>query len=153
MLSYILISIIFYFYYVNNQLSVEVQELKKIKEINIDLYKKLKTTLEDKSQVLNIKVGNKRKIVPVDDIYWIEADDYCAKVHLADNSSYSMRVSLNSLENTLDDKFIRVHRKAIVNMSMIKEYNLSQKPSLILKDNTAIPVSKSKIKKVKVFLA
>lgn len=152
-LGYILISIILYFYFLNKQLLVEVQELSEIKQINIELYDQLKTSHKDRSQMLNVKIGNKRKIIPIDEIYWIEADDYCAKVHLVNNSSYSMRISLNNLENILDDKFLRVHRKSIVNMSMIKEINLSQKPNLTLKNNTVISISKSKIKKVKDFLA
>ena len=152
-LGYILISIILYFYFINKQLLVEVHDLSEIKEINADRYKKLRNTFKDKSQILTIKVGNRRKIIPVNEIYWIEADDYCAKLHLVNNASYSMRISLNSLEKTLGSEFLRVHRKSIVNMSMVKEFDLSQKPCLTLKNSTTISISKSKIKKVKDFLA
>lgn len=152
-LGYIAITIILFLNYSKELLQVEVQELIELKSINEHLYKKLSAVNTDKAKVLNIKVGNKRKIIPVDKITWLEADDYCVNVHTIDNPSYSMRTSLKSLEEKLSNQFLRVHRKAIVNMKVVKELELKGNPVLVLNDSKKIPVSKSNLKKVKDFIA
>lgn len=151
-LGYIAITIILFLSYSKDLLQVEVLELIELKKSNDKLYHQLKSANTDKTKVLNIKVGNKRKIIPVDIITWLEADDYCVIVHTVDNPSYSMRSTLKSLEEKLGDNFLRVHRKGIVNMSMTKEFNLASNPHLVLKDNQEVLVSKSKLKEVKEFL-
>ena len=151
-LGYIAITIILHFYFINAQLQIEVQTLADLKQQNQELYQQLSTKIEDKASILNIKIGNKRKIIPVKDIYWIEADDYCVKVHTKATQSYTMRSSLKALEVKLDNNFLRVHRKAIVNMAFAKEINLSQSPVLVLENNIEVAVSKSKPKLVRDFV-
>ncbi len=151
-LGYIAISIILQLYFENEKLQIKVQELSELKLTNAKLFKKLNSTIDEKTTVLNIKIGNKRKIIPVEDIGWIEADDYCVKVHTTANGSYTMRSSLKALEEKLSSNFLRVHRKAIVNMSFAKELHMSGSPNLILENNMHIPVSKSNLKTVKDFL-
>ena len=152
-LGYIAISIILHFYFLNEKLQFQVQTLSELKDINFNLYKKLKSEINDKTTILNIKIGNKRKIIPIQEIIWIEADDYCAKVHLTNGKSYSMRSSLKALEEKLQKPFLRVHRKAIVNMDSVKEFNSSEAPFLMLKNNDEVPVSKNNLKVVKEFIS
>lgn len=152
-LGYISVAIILHFYYANKQLQVEVLALGELKKVNADLYEKLSTTFTDKTSVLNIKIGKNRKIIPVDEIYWIEADDYCVRVHTFNSAAYAMRISLKALEQKLDHNFIRVHRNAIVNMKMVKELQNGETQKLILKDQTEVAISKSKLKSVKEFLS
>lgn len=151
-LGFIAIAIMSYLYFTNIQLLIKVEELGELKKTHAKLYQQLATEIDDKSTILNIKVGNKRKIIPVTKISWIAADDYCVKVYTTDNECHTMRSSLKSLENKLDSNFLRVHRKAIVNMTMAKELNLNNNPKLIITDNTEIPVSKSNLKLVRNFL-
>ena len=151
-LGYIAITMILHLYFENEKLQIEVQELSELKLTNARLFKKLNSTIDEKTTVLNIKIGNKRKIIPVDDISWIEADDYCVKVHTKSNGSYTMRSSLKALEEKLSTNFLRVHRKAIVNMSFARELHISGSPNLILKNDMQIPVSKSNLKTVRDFL-
>nr|WP_321237333.1 LytTR family DNA-binding domain-containing protein [uncultured Psychroserpens sp.] len=152
-LGYIAISLILYLYFENEKLQIEVQELSELKLTNSKLYQQLRSQVDEKSTVLNIKIGNKRKIIPVLHICWIEADDYCVKVHTTNNKTYTMRSSLKALEEKLTANFLRVHRKAIVNMDLAKELNLANTPNVILQNDTKVPVSKSNLKMVKDFLA
>ncbi len=152
-LGYIAITIISYLYLANEKLQVEVQQLSDLKATNLKLYEELKQKNDDKSSILKIKIGNKIKIIPVSEVMWIEADDYCVKVHTIHDKCYTMRSSLKALSLKLDDNFMRVHRKAIANMNMIKELSLSNSPSLVLNDNTHVPIAKSNLKTVKEFLA
>ncbi|PQJ78429.1 hypothetical protein BTO18_04140 [Polaribacter porphyrae] len=151
-LGYIAVTIILFLNFQKELLEIEVQDLADIKRINQELYNKLSLTNANKAKVLSIKVGNKIKIIPVDTIIWIEADDYCANVHTKENPSYSMRASLKSLELKLSDDFLRVHRKSIVNMKMAKELKLVAKPYLLLSNNEEILVSKSNIRVVKSYM-
>lgn len=151
-LGYMAISLILYLYFENEKLQIEVQELSELKLTNNKLYKKLRTQVDEKSTVLNIKIGNKRKIIPVEQICWIEADDYCVKVHTSTNKTYTMRSSLKALDQKLNTNFLRVHRKAIVNMKLAKELHLANTPNIILQNGTEVPVSKSNLKTVKDFL-
>ncbi|WP_405206126.1 LytR/AlgR family response regulator transcription factor [Aquimarina sp. LLG6339-5] len=152
-LGYFAITIILHLHFSNEQLLIKVQSLSEIKKINKHLYQKLSSKVDDKATVLNIKIGNKRKIIPTPNIHWIEADDYCVKVHTNDKDTYVMRSTLKSLEEKLGPNFLRVHRKSIVNMDFIKELNLSSSPKLIISKDLSIPVSKSNLKKVKQFLS
>ncbi|WP_204346263.1 LytR/AlgR family response regulator transcription factor [Psychroserpens algicola] len=151
-LGYIAISMILYLYFENEKLQIEVQELSELKSTNSKLYKQLSAQVDEKSTILNIKIGNKRKIIPVAHISWIEADDYCVKVHTTNSKTYTMRSSLKALEEKLSANFLRVHRKAIVNMDLAKELHLANASNVILHDDTKIPVSKSNLKTVKDFL-
>ena len=151
-LGYIAIAIILHQYFINEKLHIEVQELSELKRTNKKLFKKLNTTIDEKTTILNIKIGNKRRIIPVEAISWIEADDYCVKVHTTTSESYTMRSSLKALEEKLSTNFLRVHRKAIVNMTFAKELHMTGSPNLILENNMQVPVSKSNLKSVKDFL-
>ncbi|MFD2823177.1 LytR/AlgR family response regulator transcription factor [Lacinutrix iliipiscaria] len=152
-LGYIAITIILQLYFANEKLQIQVQKLSEIKKTDSHTYNDLVKDIDEKATILNIKIGNKRKIIPVETISWIEADDYCVKVHTINNDSYTMRSSLKALEEKLSTNFLRVHRKAIVNMTMAKELNLSNSPNLILNNNIEISVSKSNLKTVKDFLS
>lgn len=70
---------------------------------------------------LVIKHGSRIASLPVDEIDWIEAQDYYAEVH-AGGRSYLVRQSLHKLAASLDPaRFVRIHRKTIVNVRRVKE--------------------------------
>ncbi|MEJ2113183.1 MAG: LytTR family DNA-binding domain-containing protein [Flavobacteriaceae bacterium] len=152
-LGYIAVAIILNLYFANLKLQIDVLELAELKKTNQNLYNKLSATNDDKTNILNIKIGNNHKIILVNNISWIEADDYCVKVHTSNIKTYTMRSSLKALEEKLNDNFLRVHRKAIVNMDVVKELKLSQSPCLVLHNNEEIPISKSNLKAVKDFIS
>lgn len=147
--GYSAITVILFLAFSKSILQIKVQKLLELKKENDKVYQKLKLTNTDRAKVLNIKVGNKHKIIPIETITWLEADDYCVIVHTTNNPSYSMRTSLKSLENILENNFLRVHRKSIVNMKMVTELNLSTTPKLILEKGEEVFVSKSNLRTVK----
>ena len=150
-LGYIALVIIAHLYFSNAHLSFQIQHLSELKKTHLKMYEELRLKLDDKASILSIKIGNNRKIIPVENILWIEADDYCVKVHIEKNKSYTMRSSLKSLQDTLPNEFLRIHRKAIVNMKRVREFNLTNW-ELILENEIKIPVSKSNLKMVKQYL-
>ena len=70
---------------------------------------------------LVIRTGSRIASLQVDDIDWIEAQDYYAEVH-AGGRSFLVRQSLHKLAASLDPaRFVRIHRKTIVNVKRVKE--------------------------------
>ena len=60
-------------------------------------------------------------MVSVDEIIWVEAQDYCVMVH-STRGRHLLRASLASFESRLDPaRFVRVHRAAMVNVAHVRE--------------------------------
>ncbi|HKG92865.1 MAG TPA: LytTR family DNA-binding domain-containing protein [Gemmatimonadaceae bacterium] len=91
-------------------------------------------------------------LLDVDEIDWIEADDYYAAVH-AGRRRHLIRESLGSLEGRLDPaRFTRVHRSAIVNLDRVRELRTAENgaghATLVLRDGTRVPVSRRRREQV-----
>lgn len=99
---------------------------------------------------LSIKVGTQIKLVPTTDIIWIEADDYCVKVHTQERY-YSLRESMKSLEKKLaGNGFLRTHRGAIINVEYLDRIKTDHdSPSAILNNGEEVLVARTRISKIK----
>jgi two-component system LytT family response regulator len=76
---------------------------------------------EPEPRQLVIRDGGRTIVVPFDDIVWIEAEDYCARLHLR-TRSVLVRDSLRALADALERRgFVRVHRSAIANVACVRE--------------------------------
>lgn len=83
-------------------------------------------------------------IIPVNDVGWIEANDYYSSLHVG-RSVHLVRKSVSSLCKLLDPNvFIRVHRSAMVNIACIKAIVREGKEDglLLLKDGGHVKTSK-----------
>jgi two-component system LytT family response regulator len=70
---------------------------------------------------LTIKLTGRTVLLPADEIDWIETYGNYLKVH-AGRDAHLVRGTMQTLETKLDpEKFVRVHRSAIVNIERIKE--------------------------------
>ena len=93
---------------------------------------------------LVVRVGRRDVVVRATDIDWIEADDYCAVLHVGARR-HVIRATLASLEADLDSlTFLRVHRSAVVNVSRVRELRRRRVGGLVavLIDGTHLPVSR-----------
>lgn len=152
-LAYVCLAITLYFYYSNLRLQIEVLEMEDLKKKNLELYSQIKKdSNQDQNTLLNIKVGNKHKVIPIDNIMWFEADDYCVNVYTKTSPVYSIRMSLKALEKKLPKNFIRVHRSAIVNMNLLCEFQMNGVNKITIEGGTEINVSQSKLKAVNKYL-
>lgn len=85
-------------------------------------------------------------VVPVDEVSWIEADDYYVTVHAA-RRRHLWRESLAALEERLDPRrFVRVHRSAIVNVDRVREveHGRDGRATVRLDTGVRVPVSRSR---------
>ncbi len=94
-----------------------------------------------------IKVEEPERIrfVPVRDIQWIEAQDYCVLLHL-DAERILQRGALKQVLRTLDPaEFVRIHRSAAVNVRHVRELTITANGSLSarLTSGREVPVARS----------
>jgi two-component system LytT family response regulator len=83
-------------------------------------------------------------IIDVNEVEWIEAEDYYAAVHIG-RRRHLIRESLTSLEARLDpSQFVRIHRSALVNLAHAREIRspLIGQATLVLRDGTQLPLSR-----------
>jgi two-component system LytT family response regulator len=93
-----------------------------------------------------VRVRERSIVVNAADIDWIEAADYYVTLH-AGGKSYLVREPIASLAKTLDpDRFVRVHRSAIVNIERVREVHplFRGDRSLMLADGTRVKLSRSR---------
>ncbi len=88
-----------------------------------------------------VKVQDKIVLVPLSEIYFIEADKNYAIINLKEKH-YRMRTTLNELAESLNpDLFIRVHKSFIINKAFIQEFEPTFNNEYIIKltSNKKIP--------------
>jgi two-component system LytT family response regulator len=70
---------------------------------------------------LAVRVGRRIVVVRAEEVRWIEAEGNYARIH-AGGKRYLLRQTLNALEASLDpQRFVRVHRGAIVGVDHVRE--------------------------------
>lgn len=102
-------------------------------------------------QRITVHTGNSLKVVVLDEIKRIEAENKSVYVYLA-NEKYSTEFTLDTLELRLDPKqFIRIHRSHIVRIDAIKELIpwFSGTYCVRLNDGTQLPVARRRVSEVK----
>lgn len=105
---------------------------------------RLLEALERAKRRVPLKPGEGSVFHDPSDIFWIEAEDYYVRVH-AKTERRPVRVSLTSLEQRLDPRaFMRVHRRAIVNVDHVREACDEGGLVLVLSDGSRVPVSRSR---------
>ena len=105
-------------------------------------------TLRNEEPFLSIKTGNKVTPIALSDIIWIQADDYCVRIHTA-AQSYTLRKSMKALEVQLSPfRFIRIHRGALLNLNYIEQINF-ESSTVRLQNERELPISRSGIKTLK----
>jgi two-component system LytT family response regulator len=92
------------------------------------------------------KDGGRVVFIGVDEVDWIEADDYYVQLHQG-GRSHLLRESLRELELRLPPRrFARIHRSTIVNVSRVKELRplMHGEAEVVLHDGTTLRLSRSR---------
>jgi two-component system, LytTR family, response regulator len=65
--------------------------------------------------------GSRETFITVNEIEWVEAADYYARLHVG-AKTYMLRETIKQLSASLDPKrFVRIHRSAMVNVNHVRE--------------------------------
>jgi two-component system LytT family response regulator len=120
-----------------------------------ELHRKLEQLLVDlgreggrergRADRLLVRSTGRIRFVRVDDIDWIEAEDNYARLHVG-KESHLVRETMSALEGRLDPaRFVRVHRKAIVNLDAIAEVRALARGDyeVLLRIGTTVAVGRS----------
>jgi two-component system, LytTR family, response regulator len=102
-------------------------------------------------QRIVVRLSGKIKIIPVDDIHFLEAADDYVKVHTKEGS-FLKNKTMGHFESVLKtDQFVRTHRSYMVNISEITRIDPYEKENhlAILRSGSRVPVSKSGYVKLK----
>ena len=135
------------------------QAKKQIEQREINqLSKRLVRLLEDRGAQPNkartitylsrlmVKSASRVFFLKVDEIDWIEAADYYVKLHVG-RKGHLLRETMSDMEAKLDpEKFLRIHRSAIVNLDRVKEMHahFNGEYLVILHDGTELKLSRSR---------
>lgn len=98
-----------------------------------------------------VKVGNKIKIIPVNQINYLEAADDYVKIVTAEGSFLKKR-TMSFFEQSLTNwHFVRIHRSYIVNTQLITRIDAHEKDShlVLLSTGAKLPASKTGYSKLK----
>jgi len=98
-----------------------------------------------------VKLAGKIRIIPIDDIHYLEAADDYVKIHTKDGS-FLKNKTMGHFETILNkNQFVRTHRSYIVNITEITRIDPYEKDNhlAILKSGGRIPVSKTGYVKLK----
>lgn len=103
------------------------------------------------SQRIVVKNGSKIKIIPVQDVFYLEAADDYVKIHTSEGY-FLKNKTMNHFEQSLDgQQFVRSHRSYIVNVQHITRIDPYEKDNhiAILRSGAKVPVSRSGYGKLK----
>ena len=92
-----------------------------------------------------VRTRDRALVVDVDDVDWIEAADYYASLHVGARA-HLLRQTLTELEQQLDpERFVRVHRSAIVNVDRVREIHplFRGDCALVLADGARVKLSRT----------
>jgi len=119
-------------------ISSQAEEAEKIRKIIQSV--KSDTVLER----VVVKNGTKVKIIPVDEIFFLEAQDDYVMIY-TEEGKFLKQETMKFFEAHLGNSFLRVHRSFIVNISKIVHVEAYEKElhRIILLNKQPIPVSRS----------
>jgi two-component system LytT family response regulator len=92
-----------------------------------------------------VKGSQRIRILPVDQIVWIEAEGVYVNLHTRDGGVHLHRELLGTLDQALDPRaFVRIHRSAIVNIDAVHELRHDEHGNLvaILRGGTEVRVGR-----------
>jgi two-component system LytT family response regulator len=98
-----------------------------------------------------VKLAGKIRIIPTDDIHYLEAADDYVKIHTREGS-FLKNKTMGYFEAVLNkDQFVRTHRSYMVNVSEITRIDPYEKENhlAILRSGARVPVSKTGYSKLK----
>jgi len=98
--------------------------LARLERPDAELERRLEALLRERcpeaSARFVVKEANRIVIVPVDDVDCIRSEGNYVRLHVGDRS-YLLRETMDRLESTLDERFVRIHRSAIARVDRVRE--------------------------------
>jgi len=132
------------------QKMVEQRNISPVSKISEPLLEAASQTAPQNQRIF-VKNGSKIKIIPVEDVYYLEAADDYVKIFTKEGS-FLKNKTMSHFEQSLDKNlFVRTHRSCIVNIQQITRIDPYEKDGhiAILKSGGRVSVSKTGYVKLK----
>lgn len=135
----------------HQDLALKVMEMSELKEKNSQLYEDLKAqAFQDHTSIIHVKIGHQLKAIPLSEIIWVQADDYCVRLHTKSQNSLLLRKSMKAMEQELTEQgFLRLHRNAIVNLNEVESFRFNSSPQVQLKQGETLKIASSRVSHIK----
>ena len=107
--------------------------------------------LPQQSRRIVVKTAGRIRIIPVEEVHYLEASDDYVKIHTKDGAFIKNR-TMGNFEQLLDaHQYVRCHRSFMVNVQFITRIDPYEKENYlaILKTGATVPVSKTGYAKLK----
>lgn len=130
---------------VPQQLNTKKETEALLQSSQLSPQQQARVVVKDKGQI---------KIIPAEDIHYIEADDDYVKINTQDGQ-FQKNKTMAYFEQSLDSGvFVRVHRSYFINIKQLNRIELREKDSymVLLKNGIWLPVSKSGYARLKLLL-
>lgn len=99
------------------------------------------TSVSIKDDILFVKVDYRLVRISISDIVYIESQSEYLKIHLKDSSPLMVLMSIKRMAELLpQDKFVRIHRSYIVNMSRVREI---ARMKITMESDARLPIGES----------
>ncbi len=145
--------------YAQDRLVVAIEKAKELiqKPLNSNHVKELIDTHQNQVDTIDriaVKTGNKIKIIYIEEVEYLESQDDYVMIYTPEGKFLKQK-TMKFFENHLPQQaFIRVHRSYMVRVDFVKQIELYEKDSYIikLKNDQIIPVSKSGYNRLRTIL-
>lgn len=134
------------------RLSKAIQKLQRLTREDIGQFKEqLQNMFSELNEIrkdrIQVKIGDRIRLLNVDDIYFFSALDKYVEVHTFEES-FLLSKSLNQLESDLpQNDFVRAHRSAIINLNhvheIVKMFAGTYRVRMRDKNKSELPVSRN----------
>lgn len=96
-----------------------------------------------------VKIGQRTKIIDEEEILCFTSEEHVTQLHL-DHIAYAYQYSLTFIEERSDpDKFLRVHKNAVVNIAATVSYSKTRPMYVTLRNGTQLRVAREREKSVR----
>lgn len=93
---------------------------------------------EQKKKTLSIQCGSECKVIPIENIYYLESRNHKIVLHLQERE-LEYYAKIGDLEKELRGQFFRIHRGYLVNFSYVEGYDRAE---VMLINGERLPLSK-----------
>lgn len=125
-------------------------------ETYLESIKNFSENIHYQNESNKITVSHTKGIKIIDDanILYLEGDGNCTHIHFLDGTSFFDTRTLKVYEEILNrNKFYRIHKKNIINLSYLTDYLQDEGGYAVMKTNLKLPVARARtsefIKKIK----
>jgi DNA-binding LytR/AlgR family response regulator len=105
---------------------------------------------DDPSATIPVEVAGRTRLVPREQVRWVEAEGDYVRLHTSDGSAYLVRTPISHLEERWSGYgFIRIHRGFLVQVKQITEFSVTNGVHAVTVAGHSLPVSRRHVRDVR----